>query len=168
MIGVGLERINENRVFRLNSRRSPKEVKLLNLEWAVITQLDGEKSVGQISEILALNSLESQEIFKKLLQEGLLEEVKTSAVQAFLPPETVDELEYELKLLIGPVASIIMKDVLGNLRTDPGKIPVMNLPLFIDLLSSQITDKTKRILYQENTYPILQTYIFKENSHDYF
>ena len=51
--------IRDDMVFKVNSQKSPSSVKLRSLEWAIMTQLNGEKSVAQISEILALNPVET-------------------------------------------------------------------------------------------------------------
>ncbi len=144
--------IRENQVFRLSHRRSPKEVKLLNLEWAVITQLDGEKTVKQISEILALSDSETGEIFNKLYEEGLLDFVSKSTKEVYVSSELFKELKHELTLLVGPVADIIVNDVLKQMRRTSREFEKEKLPILIDLLANQIGDGYKKIVFQKNIY----------------
>ena len=144
------QQVNENMVFRLSSRRSPKEVKLLHLEWAVVTQLDGEKSVGNIANILALSQVEARDIFSRLVAEGLLELVTTSPADAHLPPEVFDDIEHELTLLMGPVACILIDDVLQEIGKVREKVEKPVLPLILDFLTNHIPDAAKQLEFQKN------------------
>jgi len=152
--------INENMVFRLSRRRSPREVKLLHLEWAVVTQLDGEKTVGQIADILALNKDETENIFHNLLKEGLLELVTVSEENQFVPPELFDDVEYELTSLIGPIAGILIDDVLKEMRKERDQFDRASLPILIDLLSSQISNREKQLQFQKNILGKIKSYVF--------
>ncbi|MEJ2051598.1 MAG: hypothetical protein P8Y60_17495 [Calditrichota bacterium] len=86
------------------------------MEWAVVTQLDGEKTVGQIAENLALNSKEINEILERLGQEDLLELVENSDEDQTIPNEFFNKLNHEMTFLLGPVASIVINDVLETMR----------------------------------------------------
>lgn len=153
--------IAENMVFRLSSQRSPQQVKLLHLEWAVVTQLDGEKTVGQISDILALSKTEMQDIFKNLLKEGLLELVSVSPDNLYLQPGLFVEIEYELTTLMGPVAGVLIEEVLQSMRKSRDQFEKNALASLIDLLSSHINDAEKQIEFQRNIYPKIKPYIVK-------
>lgn len=153
--------IAENMVFRLSSQRSPQQVKLLHLEWAVVTQLDGEKTVGQISDILALSKTEMQDIFKNLLKEGLLELVSVSPDNLYLQPGLFVEIEYELTTLMGPVAGVLIEEVLQSMRKSRDQFEKNALASLIDLLSSHINDTEKQIEFQRNIYPKIKPYIVK-------
>ncbi|MEJ2633747.1 MAG: hypothetical protein P8184_00460 [Calditrichia bacterium] len=153
--------ITENMVFRLSSQRSPQQVKLLHLEWAVVTQLDGEKTVGEISDILALSKTEMKDIFKNLLKEGLLELVSVSPDNLYLQPGLFVEIEYELTTLMGPVASVLIEEVLQSMRKSRDQFEKNALASLIDLLSSHINDAEKQIEFQRNIYPKIKPYIVK-------
>jgi len=152
--------INEQMVFSLKKDRSPQEVKLLQLEWAVITQLDGEKSVGQIAENLALNGKEIREIFKKLNQENLLELVDRSNEDQTIPLEFFDKLNHEMTYLLGPVAGIVVNDVLDVMRKDRNNFEKKYLASLIDLLTNQIDDPIKQIEFQKSIYKSVKSYLF--------
>lgn len=156
---MDITEINENMVFRLSSRRSPKEVKSLNLEWAVVTQLDGEKNVGQIAEILALSRKETSDIFQNLLKEGLLELNTVSAGELYVSENVFRDLEHELTVLLGPVAGILMQDTLRTMRKTRHQFEVHCLPIIIDLLSCQIDDSEKQLQFQKNIYQKIKSYV---------
>jgi hypothetical protein len=152
--------INEAMVFSLRKDRSPQEVKLLQLEWAVITQLDGDKSVGQIAENLALNGKEIREIFKKLNQENLLELVERSDEDQTVPPEFFGKLNHEMTYLLGPVAGIVMNDVLDVMRKDKNNFEKKYLASLVDMLTCQIDDPIKQIDFQKSIYKAVKSYLF--------
>jgi predicted nucleotidyltransferase len=151
--------INENMVFALNRDRSPQDVDLLQLEWAVVTQLDGEKTVGQIAENLALNPEEIQEIFKKLIKEEILYLADQSMEDIYVPKEIFDNINHSLTLLLGPVSDIILEDTFKLLQRKPDRLEKQYLPTLIDLLTNQIDDPQKKIEFQKNLYPQIKKFI---------
>jgi hypothetical protein len=154
--------INEEMIFTLKKDRSPQEVKLLQLEWAVVTQLDGEKTVGQIAENLALNSKEINEILERLGQEDLLELVENSDEDQTIPNEFFNKLNHEMTFLLGPVASIVINDVLETMRKDKNNFEKKYLPSLVDMLTNQIDDPIKQIKFQKSIYKSFKTYLFKQ------
>ena len=154
--------INEEMIFALKKDRSPQEVKLLQLEWAVVTQLDGEKTVGQIAENLALNSKEIHEILERLSQEDLLELVENTDEDQTIPNDFFTKLKHEMTFLLGPVASIVINDVLETMRKDKNNFEKKYLPSLIEMLTNQIDDPIKQIEFQKNIYKSFKTYLFRQ------
>ena len=136
-------------VFKLSNKRSPKEVSLRSLEWAVVTQLNGEKTVGQIGETLALSEDELQHIFFNLIDEGLLDFIKTEDTDNIPSPAFINNLERQFKMYVGPIADIIMNDTLNELKTTRQYIEKSQIPLLIELLSIHISSEKKRIEFQK-------------------
>jgi hypothetical protein len=143
-------KIEPNMIFQLSNKRSPKEVNLRSLEWAVVTQLNGKKTVGQIGETLALSNDELQQIFINLINEGLLELVKVEEINNSTSPAFIKELERQFKLYVGPIADIIINDTLTELKTSRQYIEKSQIPFFIELLSIQISSEKKRIQFQRD------------------
>lgn len=143
-------KIELNMIFLLSNKRSPKEVNLRSLEWAVVTQLNGKKTVGQIGETLALSNDELQQIFINLNNEGLLELVKVEEINNSTSPIFIKELERQFKLFVGPIADIIINDTLTELKTSRKYIEKSQIPFFIELLSIQISSEKKRIQFQRD------------------
>ena len=138
-----------NMIFRLTNKRSPKEVSLKSLEWAVITQVNGEKTVAQIGETLALNQVELEEIFSRLVSEGLLEFVESKQPDTSPSPAFIKELERQFKLCVGPIADIILNDTLAELKTSRQYLEKEQIPLLVELLSLQISSEKKRTEFQK-------------------
>jgi len=156
-----MEKIDENMVFVLNSQQSPEDSDLLHLEWAVVSQLDGQKTVRQIAENLALNTAEVEEIFKKLVSEELLVLVDRSEDDDIVPGELFKYVNHEMTLLLGPVAGIILEDVMEMMRLSRENFDRRKFLGLIDLLTNQIDDPVKQIEFQRNIYPKIKQYLLK-------
>lgn len=156
-----VEKIDNDMIFMLNTERSPEEAELLHLEWAVISQLDGQKTVGQIADNLALSQTEVEDIFRKLSMQNLVTLVTHGGEDSLVSPEFFKILSHEMTLLLGPVASIILDDVLEMMHSNRENFPIRNLPILIELLAIQIDDPVKQIEFQRNIYPKIRKYLFK-------
>jgi predicted ArsR family transcriptional regulator len=155
-----LKKVEENMVFQLNQNQTPEEANLMHLEWAVVSQLDGQKTVRQIADSLSLNTKEIEEIFKKLAAADLLVVVNKSDESHYLPQEFFKTLNHEMTLLLGPVATIILEDVLEMMHQHREGFERNLLPVFIELLINQIDDQVKQVEFQKRIYPIVKSYIF--------
>jgi hypothetical protein len=142
--------IKTNMIFRLSNQRSPKEVSLKSLEWAVVTQLNGEKTVGQIGETLSLSDNEVLQIFSNLLDEGLLEYVRAENSDNAPSPAFINRLEKQFKMYVGPIADIIINDTLTELKTSRQYLDKGQIPFFVEILSLQISSQKKRIQFQKD------------------
>ncbi|MHB2147550.1 hypothetical protein ACX8XP_00710 [Calditrichota bacterium LG25] len=149
--------INENMVFKLAAKSSGHEISLSSVEWGVITQIDGQKTVGEIAGNLALSLEEAFEVVNALRKKGLIFfdreiEVKEEVVgKPFL--QKVNET---LTRYIGPVAQYLIHDVLTELRLEEEKIPRSRLPEFIEILSDEISDEKKKVNFQREMLSLLK------------
>jgi len=94
-----------------------------------------------------------------LVTDELLVLVNKSEENNILPAEFIKLINHEMTHLMGPVASVIVEDVMAMLRINKENIDRRNLPNLIDLLSNQIDDPVKRIEFQKNIYPQIKQYI---------
>lgn len=156
-----MEKIEPKMVFVINPDRSADTGDLLHLELAVMSQLDGQKTVSQIADNLALNPDEVEEIFKKLVSAQILKLVNNSGEDHYLPPDFFKVLSHEMTFLMGPVAGIILEDVLDIMRLGRENFEKRYLPALIDLLTNQIDDPIKQIEFQRNIYPKIKNYVFR-------
>jgi len=144
-----VQKIEDDMIFRLSHKRSPGEVKLKSLEWAVVTQLDGEKTVEIIAEILALSEEEKISIFSHLLQEGLLEYVGQRQSKSYVDAALLDDIEYQFTLFMGPVASVIMDEVMDLLGRNRTNLEVHQLSTLVELLALEITSEEKQKAFKK-------------------
>ncbi|MCK5453579.1 MAG: hypothetical protein KAJ16_04415 [Calditrichia bacterium] len=156
-----MKKIDERMIFVVNNEKTAEDSDLLHLEWAVVSQLDGRKTVRQIAENLALNPAEVEEIFKKLVSDDLLVLVNKPEENIIVPSEFIKLVNHEMTHLLGPVASVIIEDVMDMMRLNKENIDRRNLPNLIDLLTNQIDDPVKQIEFQKNIYPQIKQYILK-------
>lgn len=141
--------ITEEMVFKLSRKRSPSEVDLRSFEWAIVTQLNGEKSVKQIGDTLALEPRETIAMFKRLFDEGLLELVHIPESDPFIPSELFAEIEYEFTYFVGPIAAILLEDQLAEFKRSRENLDRRQFPLLIELLSLEITNTEKKHEFQK-------------------
>lgn len=144
--------IHADMVFKLSQRRSPSEVKLKSLEWAIVTQLDGEKTVGQIGEILSLNAEEARAMFRRLRSEELLDLVGTVRTDPVVPEDLLEEIEYQFTYVVGPVASVVMDDIIEDMQRARGTLERRQLPLLVELIALEISDGEKRRRFQRQIF----------------
>ncbi len=152
--------IEDSMIFTLNQERTPEDTDLMHLDWAVVSQLDGKKTVRQIADNLSLNTREIEEIFKKLAAADLLIPVNKSNENNYLPLDYFKSLIHEMTLLLGPVAGIILEDVLKMMHYNRENFEKYRLPVFIDLLTNQIDDPVKQIEFQKRIYSLSKVYLF--------
>ena len=156
-----MKKIDERMIFVVTNEKNAEDNDLLHLEWAVVSQLDGRKTVRQIAENLALNPTEVEEIFKKLVSDDLLVLVNKPEENIIVPSEFIKLVNHEMTHLLGPVASVIIEDIMDMMRLNKENIDRRNLPNLIDLLTNQIDDPVKQIEFQKNIYPQIKQYILK-------
>lgn len=141
--------IIDKMIFHLSKDRSPKDANLKSLEWAVITQVNGNRTVGQIGEILALEAEELQRIFKKLIGEGLLELSGVQGNSNTISQDFIKFLEKQYTLFVGPMATIIMNDTLGEMKLTREALDKDRLPYLVELLCLDISSEKKRLAFQK-------------------
>jgi len=137
-------------VFETNNSVNSGEIKLKTTEWAIITKLDGEKTIEEIAETLSLSEDESLIYFYHLNEMGLIKikEIR-SLEENYAPKEFFDQLTTVLVNTIGPVASFVIDDVLWDLNLDREKFQKDKIPLLIETISQEITDPEKRVQFQQ-------------------
>lgn len=136
-------------IFGLSGSKSPADVTLRSAEWAVITQVDGSKSIDDIAQVLALTEEEAMGLFIGLYEKGLIEIQSTEKPQTNLVNhEFFENLEKELTAVIGPVAPFLIEDTLIEMGEDKENFIVDRIPDLIETISDEINDGEKKIKFQ--------------------
>lgn len=151
-----MERLNTeqipgiNSVFQLNAKKNPSEVTLRSSEWAIITQIDGMRSISEIALILSMSDDEVLTLFYGLFEKGLIE-LKTSEkpVERLVDEKFFESVRSELIRIIGPVAPFLIDDVLWELGLKKNNYPLLRIPEFIEKVSDEIQDESKKLQFQK-------------------
>lgn len=142
--------LNKYTVFCLSKDKSPAEVTLRSADWAIITQIDGQKSVGAIADILALTIDDAVAQFAALKNKGLITFLAVDKTPEVLVPESFFiTLEAELTRLLGPVAPLVIEDVMWSMEADEEKLQLNRAAELIEAISDEIADEKKKLIFQQ-------------------
>jgi hypothetical protein len=142
--------IKNNQIYVLAKDKSPTDVKLKSSEWAIITQVDGEKTVKEIAETLALKDEEAFALFEGLIEKGLIGLYGDSnPEEQFVSDKFFEVLKKEFIDVVGPVAPFIISDVFLENELKKDKLKQEMIPELIELLSDEITDEKKKVKFQQ-------------------
>jgi predicted transcriptional regulator len=119
----------------------------------LLIAIDENKSVYQIADEVEMEANIIKKNLSKLLKQGLIEPVKKD-----LP--TLDNiflkaLKINLSKIIGPMAEILIEDVVEEMELTTPEIPVHQAAELITALSHEIPDEEKRIEFKKSMMGIL-------------
>jgi hypothetical protein len=142
--------IKNNQIYILAKDKSPTDVKLKSAEWAIITQVDGNKTVDEIAQTLALKSEEAYILFEGLIEKGLIGLFgDRNPEEQFVNESFFESLKKEFTDVVGPVAPFIISDVLLENEIKKDKLKQEAVPELIELLSDEISDEGKKVKFQQ-------------------
>jgi hypothetical protein len=140
---------HEHVIFRLAKGKSPGDTTLRSAEWAIITQIDGKKTISQIAEILSMSHEEAINLFIGLFNKGIIELHSTKKIEEKLVDQTFFEtLERELTGIVGPVAPFLISDAMAEMDSSKNSFSRERITDLIELISDDISDDGKRIKFQ--------------------
>lgn len=114
---------------------------------SVLMNLDGKKTLGQVSQQLGLNLSTIRPIVAKLIKLKLLERVEVT-VDA-VDQDFMSFLISQLSIAIGPLGGIIAEDGLEDLGFNKTNFPRHRTAELINLLSLEIQREDKRIKFKQ-------------------
>ena len=145
-------------VFKLAGHKGSDDINLKSAEWNILTQVDGMRSVGEISKALNVDEIGVAKILYGLHSAGLLGVVEKPKP----PPEKMVGREFfkrvaeELAKALGPIASVIVDDQITEMGEQRDAFPRDKAAELIEGISSEITDEGKRIRFQRSMLEILR------------
>ena len=135
-----------NTIFRLSLQQTPVEKNIRADQWNILALANGVRTVSEISEAVGWDEFKTSKMIYQLVQTGLLEKVedqkplrKKRVGESFFPT-----LEYELKRVMGPVATFLIEDKLAEFGETKDYFPEDQVSLFVELLSEEIGHEAKR------------------------
>jgi hypothetical protein len=145
-------------VFNISPSGSTDTVSLKPIEWQVLAQINGERSVLEIAEILSLHEFDVARIIFSLTTAGLLHEITNAA---FLNREIVnDEFFTQLTSLftevMGPIGPVIIDDEIRLLGEDRAAFPQGKAAELVERISLEIANGEKRAQFQKQMVAVLR------------
>lgn len=151
-----LERIKSDlNIYRLSIRSIPADLLLCKSEWDVLGEIDGESSIKEIAKNLKLNRNVVKLAIYNLLEEYLIEQIELPS-DIYVDVQEIKKIEIQLVRILGPVAGIIIDDILADMNLTRSTIKKDELYIFIETISNEITDSVKKLEFQETMLERLQ------------
>ena len=145
-------------VFNISPSGSTSTVSLRPIEWQVLAQVNGERSVVEIGEILNLNEFDVARIVYSLTTAGLLHEVVGGSTKF---REIADDSFFTMLSeiyteIMGPIGPIIIEDEIKLLGEDKNAFPQDKLAELVERISLEIADNKKRAGFQKRMVSLLR------------
>lgn len=145
-------------VFNISPSGSTSTVSLKPLEWQVLAQVNGQRSVIEIGEILGLHEFEVAKIVYSLTTAGLMQEV-TDARTIFrdiVDEEFFEKVSVSYTEVMGPIGPVIIEEEIQLLGEDRKAFPQDKVSELVERISLEIADSKKRAQFQKEMVSILR------------
>ena len=119
----------------------------------LLLAIDESKSLYQIADEVDLDNTSFRLALSKLLEQGLIEPVPKGA--PVLDESFFESLRINLSRAIGPMAEILIADVMEEMDLDSAKIPVNHAAELITQLSLEVPDGESQIQFKKSMLAIL-------------
>jgi len=135
-------------VFRRVHRNNAAEFSLDGMMLNVLMEADGKKNIAEVAKNTGLNMAHMKEAIQRLLKLRLIEPVKNAI--SGLDEDFFHYLQAQLSLAIGPIAPIIIEDVVQDLGHSLSGFPSHRAAELIDLIAREIQKEDKRDLFKKS------------------
>ena len=139
--------------FRKKIRKDSDEISLDADMIRLLIAIDENKSLHQIAEEVDMETTTLKKTLTKLLKQGLIEPVKKDV--PYLDYVFLEALRINLSKVIGPMAEILIEDVVAEMELKTSEIPVNQAAELINNLSLEIPDEKNRIEFKKSMLNIL-------------
>ena len=139
--------------FRKVIRKDSDEISLDADMIRLLIAIDENKSLYQIAEEVDMQAPTLKSTLSKLLEQGLIEPVKKDI--AYLDHLFLEALRINLSRVIGPMAEILIEDVVEDMNLKASEIPANQAAELINNLSLEIPDDKDRIEFKKSMLAIL-------------
>jgi hypothetical protein len=139
--------------FRKIIRKDSDEVSLDADMIRLLIAIDENKSLYRIAEEVDMETTTLKKTLSKLLKQGLIEPVKKDI--PYLDHLFLEALRINLSKIIGPMAEILIEDVVTEMELKTSEIPVNQAAELINNLSLEIQDEKDRIEFKKSMLSIL-------------
>ena len=139
--------------FRKVIRKDSDEISLDADMIRLLIAIDENKSLYQIAEEVDMQATTLKTTLSKLLEQGLIEPVKKDV--PYLDRLFLEALRINLSKIIGPMAEILIEDVVADMKLKAVEIPANQAAELINNLSLEIPEEKNRIEFKKSMLTIL-------------
>lgn len=145
-------------VFNISPSGSTDTVSLKPIEWQVLAQVNGQRSIIEIAEVLELHEFEVAKIIYSLTTAGLLHEVTDAQVlfRDVMDNNFFEKLTSVFTDVMGPIGPVIIDDEVKLLGEDKSAFPRDKAAELIERVSLEISDSAKRAQFQKEMVSLLR------------
>jgi len=149
---IGMSGHQEN-YYRKAIRKDSDQISLDADMIRLLIAIDENKSLYQIADEVEMKAVTLKKNLSKLLEQGLIEPVKKDL--PVLDKIFLQALKINLSKVIGPMAEILIEEVVSEMELTSPEIPVHQAAELITILSHEILDEGKRIEFKKSMMDIL-------------
>ena len=139
--------------FRQVIRTDNEKVSLDADMMRLLIAIDESKSLNQIADEVDMDNTSFRQSLSKLLEQGLIEPVQKGI--PVLDDSFLELLRINLSKAIGPMAEILIGDVMEEMDLDSASIPVNYAAELITQLSLEVPDGEIQIQFKKSMLAIL-------------
>jgi len=139
--------------YRKVIRKDNNEISLDADMIRLLIAIDENKSLYQIANEVEMEDATLNKNLSKLLEQGLIEPVEKDL--PVLDKIFLQALKINLSKTIGPMAVILIEEVVSDMELTAPEIPVHQAAELITALSHEIPDEIKRIEFKKSMMDIL-------------
>ena len=119
----------------------------------LLIAIDESKSLYQIADEMDLDNTTLRRALSKLLDQGLIEPVQKDI--KVMDDSFLESLQINLSKAIGPMAEILIAEVMEEMDLDPDGIPFNHAAEMITQLSLEVPDGENQIQFKKSMLTIL-------------
>ena len=147
---------NDSYVFKISEECDFKLLELSDLTWKTLVEINAVKTVTELSKHLGMKITRARYACYELMQNNAIE-VISGLEKNYIDQTYVKRLEKEFIQIIGPVAGIIIDDVLTDLEMTRETIDKSSIYSFVEAVSYEIDDANKKLDFQKVSLEFLKT-----------
>ncbi|MDO8944590.1 MAG: hypothetical protein Q7U75_15510 [Desulfobacterales bacterium] len=139
--------------YRKRIRRDLPSVSLNADMIRLLLVIDERKSLSQISAEAEMDAPTFKRTLGRLLEQGLVEPVQRETLP--LEHTFLHAMRLNLSRVIGPMAEILIDEVLAEMSISPSRIPADQAAEIINRLALEIPEEPSQIQFKKSMIPIL-------------
>jgi hypothetical protein len=139
--------------YRKRIRRDLQSVSLNADMIRLLLVIDERKSLYQISAEAEMDAATFKRTLGSLLEQGLVEPVQRDTLP--LDHTFLHAMRLNLSRVIGPMAEILIDDVMAEMSLSPSHIPADQAAEIINRLALEIPDEASQIQFKKSMIPLL-------------